>query len=295
VSLHAGSEWQAVYLTRIFEDDEVGPEIERIFADIRARFDLPFVPLPFRVLAAIPEYLRLMWRDLGPVAGSREFRSAAVALQEFVRSQAITGGWCFGDQERVLAEQKISSEDTLVLAGVVGVFNRALPALVIFLRLMQMGYSGGTAGRITPGKLAPALSRLITMHIPSEREASLRVWLLYGEIRRTTGEAQVPDLFRVLSPFPGYLASAWLDSKRLFKDQGFQRAREEVARRAASSVVGIPVHDHRKLSQSISAEQWSQIEETVDGYVRLLPFYALLAATWRRSFATQPALVRSAS
>jgi len=282
-------------LTRTLEDSEVGPEIERTFADIRAGFDLPFVPSPFRVLAGIPEYLRLMWHDLGQVAASREFRSAAVALQEFVRSEAITGGWRFCDQERVLAEQKISSEDTLVLSGVVGVFNRALPALALFVRLMQLGYSGGTTGRITPGKLSPALSRLITLNVPNEREASLRVWLLYNEIKRTTGEEHVLDLFRVLSPFPGYLASAWLDTKRLLKDESFQYAREEVARRAAACMTGIPVHNHRELSRHISVEQWSQIERTVDGYVRLLPLYALLTATWRRSFAVEQTVVRAAS
>jgi hypothetical protein len=282
-------------LSRTFADNEVGPEIERIFADIRASFDLPFVPTPFRVLAGIPEYLRLMWHDLGHVAASREFRSAVLALQEFVHSQAITGGWRFGDQERVLAEQKISSEDTLVLSGVVGVFNRALPALALFLRLMQLGYSGGTGGRVTPGKLSPALSRLITLNVPDEREASLRVWLLYGEIKRTTGEKQVLDLFRVLSPFPGYMASAWMDTKRLLKDQSFQKARDEVARRAASCVVGIPVRDHRELAAHITAEQWSEIEETVDGYVRILPLYALSTATWRRSFATERTVIRAAS
>ncbi len=133
------------------------------------------------------------------------------------------------------------------------------------------------------------------MNIPNEREASLRVWLLYSEIKRTTGEEHVLDLFRVLSPFPGYLASAWLDSKRLFKDQSFQNAREEVARRAASCVAGIPVHDHRELARQISAEQWSQIEQTVDGYVRILPFYALLTATWRRSFALERSDLRAAS
>jgi hypothetical protein len=281
-------------LTRTFEDNEVGPEVERFFADIRASFDLPFVPTPFRVLAGIPEYLRLMWHDLGHVAASREFRSAVVALQEFVRSEAITGGWCFAGQERVLAGQKISSEDTLVLSGVVGVFNRALPALTLFLRLMQLGYSGGTSGRVTPGKFSPALSRLITLNVPNEREASLRVWLLYADIKRTTGEKQILDLVRVLSPFPGYLSSTWMDTKRLLKDQSFQNAREEVARRAASCVTGIPVHDHRKLARQISAEQWSEIEETVDSYVRILPLYALLTATWRRSFAVEQAVVRAA-
>ncbi len=195
----------------------------------------------------------------------------------------------------MLAGQKISSEDTLVLSGVVGVFNRALPALTLFLRLMQLGYSGGNGGRVTPGKLSPALSRLITLNVPNEREASLRVWLLYGDIKRTTGEGHVLDLFRVLSPFPGYLASAWLDTKRLFKDESFQNAREEVARRAAACVTGIPVGDHRKLARHISAEQWSEIEETVDGYVRLLPLYTLLTATWRRSFALEQTVIRAAS
>jgi hypothetical protein len=282
-------------LTRTFEDSEVGPEIGRIFTDMRASFDLPFVPTPFSALAGIPEYLRLMWHDLGHVAASREFRSAAVALQEFVRSEAITGGWRFNSQERVLAEQKISTDDTLVLSGVIGIFNRALPTLALFLRLMQLGYAGGQAGSVTSGRFSPTLSRLITLNVPDEREASLRVWLLYSQIKRTTGDRHVLDLFRALSPFPGYLASAWMEIKRLLKDESFRNARDEVARRAASCVTGIPVRNHRELARNITAEQWSEIEEMVDNCVRLLPAYALLTATWRRSFALGQPAVRAAS
>jgi hypothetical protein len=280
-------------LTRAFEENEVGPEIRRIFAEVRTNFDLPFVPTPFKVLAGAPEYLRLMWHDLGHVACSREFRSAASMLQEFIRSEAISAGWRFGNQERALAEQKISTEDTLVLSGVIGVFSRAFPALTLFLRLMQLGYSGGQNGRVSTAKLAPALSRLITLNVPSEREAGLRVWLLYAEIKSATGDRQVPDLFRALSPFPSYLASAWMDIKRLLKDRDFQHARDEVARRAASLVTGMPVREHRDSARHLNAELWPEVEETVDNYVRLLPLYALLASTWRRSFAIEQ--VRAAS
>ena len=273
-------------LHRAFEEHEVGSDIRRIYSEIRLNFDLPFVPTIFKVLAGDPEYLKVMWRDLGPVAASREFHQAAAALDEYIRSEAITGGWRFSDQERTLAEQKVSTTDIPVLGGVIGVFARALPRMALFTRLIQMGYSGGQHGRISSGKAYPALSRLISLHVPPEKEASLRVWLIYSEIKRYTGAKNVMDMYRALSPFPAYLASSWMDSKRLIKTRDFQLAREGVARRAQALTVGLPVSDHRALARKISVNRWREIEGAMDSFVKLQPQFALLAWIWRRSFAT---------
>lgn len=275
-------------LTRIFEEHEVGADIRRVYSEIRTNFDLPFVPTVFKVLAGDPDYLKLLWRDLGPVTASREFRQAASALEEYIRSEAISGGWRFSDQERTLAEQKVSLPDIPVLGGVVGVFARALPRMALFTRLIQAGYSGGQPGRITAAKSNPALSRLISLHIPPEKEASLRVWLIYSEIKRNTGSKHVMSMFRALSPFPAYLASSWIDSKRLLKIREFQVARDRVARRAQSLIVGLPVSDHRSLSRGISPQRWRDIEDMMEAFVRVQPQFALLAWTWRRSFAMPP-------
>jgi hypothetical protein len=275
-------------LTRIYEEHEVSPEIRQIYSEIRAHFDLPYVPSIFKILAGCPEYLKLMWRDLRQVACSREFQAAAVALDEYIRSEVVEGGWKFSDQERALASQKVSAPDTAVLAGVVGIFMRTLPRLVLFTRAMQRGYSGGQQGRVSPAKHTPALSRLVTLHVPREEEASLRVWLVYSDIKRTTGSRHVISMFRVLSHFPGYLASVWLDAKKVFAHKEFARARDEVVRRSIGLMTGMPIRDHRQLSKSITPEQWRDIEETIDAFARLLPQFALLAAVWRRSFAIHP-------
>src|SRR6185369_14609143 len=269
-------------LLRTFEDYEVGPEIRRIYSEIRANFDLPFVPTIFKVLAGEPEYFKLMWRDLGPVAASKEFHQASAALDEYIRSEAITGGWRFGDQERSLAEQKVSPSDMPVLGGVVGVFARSLPRMTLFTRLIQMGYSGGQPGRISSGKSYPALSRLISLHIPPEKEAGLRVRLIYSEIKRVTGAKHAMSIYRALSPFPAYLASSWMDSKRLFKNRDFQSARDRIAKRAQSLTIGLPVSDHRSIARGLSSQRWRDIQPTVDGFVRLQPQFALLAQIWRR-------------
>ena len=271
-------------LNRVFEPSEVSPEIRRIYDEVRAAFDLPYVPSIFKLLAGRPEYLRIAWRDLGPVASSREFLSAATAMEEFIRSEAVAGAWRLGDQERLLANQKISTADMPVLAGVVGVFARALPRMLLFARLLQRGYSGGQRGRVSGGKESPALSRLVTLHIPSEREAGLRTWMIYNDMRRTTGAVLVMDMFRVLTPFPGYLATVWQDSKKVISDPTYLRARDEIARRSIGLTSGLPVRDHRELSKAISTETWCDIETAVDGYARQLPLYTLLAWVWRRSF-----------
>jgi hypothetical protein len=269
---------------RIYEEREVSPEAARIYAEIRAAFDLPYVPSIFKVLAGCPEYFRLFWKDLAPVVSSREFATAANAMEEFIRSRAIAGGWRLGEQERLLAGQKVSNEDVPVLAGVVGVFARGLPRMVLFTRLLQRGFSGGQRGRISSGRRAPALSRLITLHVPGDKEAGLRTWLIYNDIKRTTGSPNVSDLFRVLTPFPGYLSAVWQDSKKVMADAEFMRTRDEILRRSIGLTSGLPVRDHRELGRTITPEQWREIESMVDSNARELPSLALLSWVWRRSF-----------
>jgi hypothetical protein len=226
-----------------------------------------------------------MWRDLAQVAASKEFHAATLGFEEFIRSEAIRGGWQFSQQERVLATQRIAPADMPVIGGVVGVFVRALPRLALFARLMQRGYSGGQRGRVTDAKSSPALSRMVTVHVPNERDASLRVWLIYSDIKRTTGAKNVMSMFRVLAPYPTYLGSVWVDAKKVLAEPEFLRARDQVTKRSLGLLSGLPVRDHRDHAREISERDWREIEDTVDGYVRLLPQVALLSNVWLRSFA----------
>lgn len=271
-------------LTRIYEEQELTPDAARIFADVRASFDLPFVPTVFKITSGVPEYLKIMWDDLGQVARSKEFQTAARALEEFCRSLAISGGWKFTDQERVLASQKFSYNDIEQLGAIVATFMRAFTRMALFTRLMQRGYAGGQRGRVSNGKQASALSRLVTLNVPPENEAGLRTWLIYSDIRRTLGARNVVSMFRVLSPFPAYLASVWIDSKKIMADAAFKRARDEVSKRNVGLITGLPVRDHRAAGRHITPEKWRDIEEAVDTYVRLSPQFALLVAIWQRSF-----------
>lgn len=272
-------------LARAFEEHEVGPDLRRIYQEARTALDLPFTPTLFKVCAGAPEYLKLMWADLGPVARSKEFHSAAKALGELVRSDAAQGGWRFGDQTRALAGERFSRPDIQVLAEVPPIFTRTLCQMALFSRLMQRGYSGGQRGRVGDCKQAAAMSRLFRLQIPNEKDAGLRTWLLYADIKRTTGSKHVLSLFRLLSHFPGYLAATWMDAKKVMSDPAFQRAKEDVAKRTLSLLNGLPVRDHRAAAgRRISHAEWRDIEETVDGFARATPQFALMCAVWQRSF-----------
>jgi hypothetical protein len=121
----------------------------------------------------------------------------------------------------------------------------------------------------------------------------LRSWLIYNDIKKTTGSRSVLSVLRFISPYPGYLASVWMDWKKALKNPSVQRAKEEVVRRSAGLITGLPVADHR-ASGKIKPEHWREIEETVDGYVRMLPLFALVTAVWRKSFMPRPRDVRAA-
>ncbi len=272
-------------LTRAFEEQEVPPELRRIYGEVRTSLDLPFVPTMFKLLAGSPNYLKLIWNDLGQVARSREFHSAARALDEYVRSLAVRGGWRFSDPRKILAAHKFSADDMEVLSGVPPIFTRTLCQMSLFARLLQRGYAGGQRGRVSDARQASALARIMALYVPNERDAGLRVWLLYSDIKKTIGLRYVPGFFRVLSPFPGYLASLWLDSKKLLQDPGFLHARDEASKRVQGLVIGLPVKDHRATGKQIEPARWREVEETVDGMARLLPQLVLLSAVWQRSVA----------
>jgi hypothetical protein len=268
----------------MYEEMEVSSDLRRIYGDVRASFDIPWVPSVFKLSAGVPAYLNTMWDDLGPVARSKEFQIATRALEEFTRSLAVSDGWHFSSQDRVLAAQKFSVSDIEQLSGMLNIFVRSIPKLVLFGRLMQRGYSGGQKGKVTQGKQASALARMITLNVPNEKDAGLRTWLIYSDIKKSLNTKTVGSVFRIISPYPGYLASVWTDSKKLFAQPNFIRAKDEVSRRSLGLIAGLPVHDHRKLAKNLTPDQWRDIEEMVDSFSRLLPQFALVAAVWQRSF-----------
>jgi hypothetical protein len=281
-------------LIRAYEEHEVPPEIRRMYASIRAGFDLPFVPTIFKLAAAMPQYLKVVWKDLESVVCSREFEAASRALHETAHSTAVSGGWTFSDQPAVLAADKFSNDDIRLIGGIVGLFARAAAQVGLFARLMQRGYSGGQKGRVTSSRQVSALAQMVRVHIPNEREAGLRVWLIYSDIKKTTRAKNVLGIYRALSPFPSYLASAWLDSKRLLADPSFITAHEDLNRRARALLTGLPVKDHRSVLKDLNPAQWQEIEETVDGFARLLPPFVLLTSVWQRSFPSAGRMIGAA-
>lgn len=280
--------------TRAYEEHEVPPEIRRMYGSIRAGFDLPFVPTVLKIAAGIPQYLKLVWKDLEGVVCSREFESAARALQEIAHSAAVSGGWKFSDQPAILAADKFSNADIRVIGGLVGLFARATAQVGLFARLMQRGYTGGQRGRVSRQKQVSALAQMVRIHIPNEREAGLRVWLIYSDFKKTTGAKSVLSVYRALSPFPSYLASAWLDSKKLLADSSFLSAADELNRRTRALLTGLPVKDHRSALKEMDPAEWREIEETVDGFARLLPQFVLLTSVWQRSFPNAARLMGAA-
>jgi hypothetical protein len=279
--------------TRAWEENDVSRDIKRVFMDARSALNLPYVPTLFKVLANSPDYLKVAWDDLAPVVRSKEFHAAGLALEEYIYSMVVAGGWRFNEQRRELHDQRFSTEDTIFIADALAIFAHGLPQMLLLAQLLQAGYSGGQRGRISHAKQTSMIAQALKIHIPNEREAGLRSWLIYNDIKKTTGSRSVLSVLRFISPYPGYLASVWMDWKKTLKNPSVQRAKEEVSRRSAGLITGLPVGDHR-ASGKIKPEHWREIEETVDGYVRMLPLFALVTAVWRKSFMPRPRDVRAA-
>jgi len=279
--------------TRAWEENDVSRDVKRIFIDARSALNLPYLPTLFKILANSPDYLKMAWEDLAPVARSKEFHSAGLALEEYIYSIVVAAGWKFNEQRRELRDQRFSNEDTIFIADALAIFAHGLPQMLLLSRLLQAGYSGGQRGKVSHSKQTSMIAQALKIHVPNEREAGLRSWLIFNDIKKTMGSKSVPSVLRFISPYPGYLASVWLDWKKVWKNPTVQRAQEEVSRRSAGLITGLPVGDHR-ASSKVRPEQWREIEESVDGFVRMLPLFALVTAVWRKSFLPRPRDVRAA-
>ena len=279
--------------TRAWEENDVSRDVKRIFLDARSALNLPYLPTLFKLLANSPDYLKEAWNDLAPVVRSKEFHAAGLALEEYIYSVVVTAGWRFTEQRRELQDQRFSNEDTIFIADALAIFAHGLPQVLLLARLLQAGYSGGQSGRISHVKQTSMISQALKIHVPNEREAGLRSWLIYNDIKKTTGSRSVMSVLRFISSYPGYLTSVWMDWKKTLKNPAVLRAKEEVSRRSAGLITGLPVGDHR-ASGKIKPEQWREIEETIDGFVRMLPLFALVTAVWRKSFVPRPRDVRAA-
>jgi hypothetical protein len=271
-------------LQRIYEQEELSPAQRRILDETRAALDLPFIPTLFKVLAGKFEYLRVVWDDLAQVLHSKEFSGATLALAEQVRILAIDGGWRLPDQAQMLAEQNLTGPELALFGGITGTFARAFPQELLVARLLQRGYHGGQRGRVTEAFASSAFSELLEFHIPPEKTGGLRVWLIYTDIRRSTGAAYVPSVYRMLSPFPGYLASVWLEIKRISQLPEVRKAMAVIDSRSNALITGLPVRDHRKFTKRLTHQDWLEIEDTVENYVRTMPQFALTTTVWNRSF-----------
>jgi len=56
----------------------------------------------------------------------------------------------------------------------------------------------------------------------------------------------------------------------------------------------LPVKDHRAILKDLTAAQWREIEEMVDGFAQLLPEFTLLTSVWQRSFPNASRLIGAA-
>ena len=137
--------------------------------------------------------------------------------------------------------------------------------------------------------------RIATVTPVPEEAATGKVAEVYADIRRTLATRHVFSFFRVLSPFPAYLGSVWLESKKLLNESPFQRARDELTKRTVSLLVGLPVRDHRGQGKRIAPEDWRSVEQLIDDSARLLPQMALVASVWRKSFATAYQIIAAPS
>ncbi len=220
-------------LAELAEREATG-EIAAIYAEIRRLWAVPYVSSMQRHLATRPGWLEWVWAGVGPAFASGRAQTAAWRAVEGVEVPALPAV-----SREALRVWGVDHQGEADIAAVCRSFVRVSPvnlALSGLLRRLLQGErprGGADDGpEWTPPPALPALPALADLGAldPAQRGVLMSLATTVG------GEPFVPGLYRLLGPWPSFLAHVAVVLEPLLDDPATRAACRRVEEAVAAEV-----------------------------------------------------------
>lgn len=206
---------QGMQLTATLPDimpDEAGDDVKPTYEEIRRTLRVPIVNMIFRTLANYPEYLNAAWKQIRPVARTREFEHAADEIRE--------QGLLTNAPDR-LDLDLASLHDVERLRAFNETIFYVLPKLLLVTTAwadalereedgarpeLAAGAHGGEPTRSIPLGVADGTA---TVKLTDPSGTTKRVSEIFGSIKQQHGMPVVSSYYRGLANWPDFLDAAW--------------------------------------------------------------------------------------
>jgi hypothetical protein len=277
---------QAITLVR--EPDAADERVKEVYRDLKESLRTSVVNVLFQAYAANPRFLDYTWRRLRPSMLAPPFIEQARRIAD-VADRSIEG-WPISDHAAILHSRNYGDNDLRKLREIVQLFHGINPKLLIITNAVRVALSGepiGGVGVPHPQKLVDRDKlvrdlRGLMVTLVEEREAPLRVRMIYEDIQRATGLPFVNTDYRAMGSYPDWLEVFWGDCKPLMQDPRYREAtaRLDAAAREAARLLPYPLY--------MNADAFSDMAEVNEVFCNLLPGLLVNIAIARRGLGPEP-------
>ena len=183
----------------------------------------PFVPRPLADLAACGSYLELVWPQLAPSLETAGFVGSALYMVDMAMDAVEAVYQPILSRESLLGGA-LTEADLAHVEDVLDTFHWVQPQMLLLLAALAEGWDTprvGGQGKPDPRQTSERERRHLSTIIDfaSEQAGPL------PEVREALQVATVPDLYRAIAVWPGYLQATWdelqhLAAYPLFRQRG---------------------------------------------------------------------------
>ena len=181
--------------------------IKPIYEDIQQVLRVPIVNLIFRTLANYPDYLEAAWRELRPLANSREFEQAADDLRARALLPQSSEPSDMRTKQPADMEKLRAFNDTI---------HYVLPKLLLIVTALakSLAEQGATISSSNLKRDFSAMSACIAegtekVEMVDPEKADERVHALFEEIKNKHAHTLVSSYYRGLANWPDMLEAIW--------------------------------------------------------------------------------------
>jgi len=236
------------------EQQATGPTA-RVYQEIRESLGLPFVPMPFLIFAAFPQFLELQWTTLRPLVHTPGF----FALAERLRADGYTRAHSYfqlPDLCHQVEAMRFSTGARHELTDTIEMLHYADP-LVLLLMAAQLQAFDRKVGKPKDGSVGvdvsearDAASGHTASHHPrfsqrpvliEEDSAPNPIRKLYEDIKRTTGMPCVTTDYLAMARWPDFLAAYWQVMKPIVQSPAYSVCASGVCEDACELTRELPV------------------------------------------------------
>ncbi len=227
---------------KIIPEKEAAGELKRIYKDIRRELRFPWVPYIFQAFAPYPDFMRLCWKEIRPLARHRAVEYGAAQILRHASNRVANELHPEADI-RYLLDRKLQRSLAEFHRQLLPFYLGAPRMLVWVTRIHSWFYErlpGEMQERVKLKPLPFPNDMGIEVKPIRDENASRATRAMFEQIRLDVGSPITHTAYRVLARSPEFFEPAWASLREVLRTPMYRSIEDELREVAGAWVRELP-------------------------------------------------------